>query len=150
MLTDYWSTQNSSRFSMYNSKIENFLKTLSYIVGFSPTQIDISSKKSITLAKVFNGCSRKAWSTWKACRIGLTCSCLLILSSFSSEFTGLHPFSTTMLKIVSEFSQQHLHYCGDVWGGGYKYDGNIFSKTKFKCVCFSNLHKRVLVDCLVS
>ena len=73
---------------MHNSKIENFLKTWSYVAGFSPTQIDISSKKSITLAKVFNGCSRKAWSTWKACRIGLTCSCLLILSSFSQSLLG--------------------------------------------------------------
>ena len=37
-----------------------FFKSWSFVAGSSPTQIEISNKKSYTLTKVFCGCSKKA------------------------------------------------------------------------------------------
>ena len=41
-------------------KVKIILKSWSSVTGLSSTQIDINSKKSYTLAKVFYDCSKKA------------------------------------------------------------------------------------------
>ena len=58
---DHQSAQKNGRFDMLTSNTNFFfLKSSSSVAGISPTQIEISNKKSYTLTKVFYGCSKKA------------------------------------------------------------------------------------------
>ena len=52
---DHQSAQKNGRFDMLTSKTNFFLKSWSSVAGISPTQIEISNKKSYTLTKVFYG-----------------------------------------------------------------------------------------------
>ena len=54
------SAQKTGRFDILTSKTIFFLKSWSSVAGLSPTQIEISNKKSYTLTNVFYGCSKKA------------------------------------------------------------------------------------------
>ena len=48
------------RFDIQTSKTNFFLKSWSSVAGLSPTQIEISNKKSYILTKVFYRCLKKA------------------------------------------------------------------------------------------